>query len=55
LNYQGFVLFCFLWYANNIPNSDANEYSTLNTFNSGIDKYYIIKEYGIADFGINEY
>jgi len=39
------VLFCFLWFAYNILDSGASEYSTTNTSNSSIGKYYVIKKW----------
>jgi hypothetical protein len=45
-------MLCYRWSACNIPNSDASEHSTTNTFNSGVGKYYIVKKtYGIPDSG----
>ena len=41
--------------AYNILNSGTNKYSTTNTSNTGIDKYYVTKEYGIVDFGVIEH
>jgi hypothetical protein len=29
------------WFACNIPDSGASEYSTTDTFNSGVGKYYV--------------
>ena len=49
------VLSCFLWSAYNIPDSGTSEYSTTNTFNFDIDKYYVKKRYDIPDFGVNKY
>jgi hypothetical protein len=31
------------WFACNIPDSSVSEYSTTDTSNSGIDKYYVAK------------
>jgi hypothetical protein len=36
-----FCWFMLCWFAFNIPDSGANEYSTTDTSNSGIGKYYI--------------
>jgi len=36
-----FCWFMLWWFARNIPDSDASEYSTTNTFNSSIGKYYV--------------
>jgi len=49
-----FVLFCFLWSSYNILDSGTSEYSTTNTFNFDIDKYYMKKRYDIPDFDVNE-
>ena len=32
------------WFTCNIPDSDINEYSTTNTSNSNVGKYYIVKK-----------
>jgi len=29
------------WFACNIPDTDTSEYSTTDTFNSGVGKYYV--------------
>jgi len=45
-----------LWLsALNILNSNVNEYSTTDIFNSNVDKYYVAKKtYGISNFVISE-
>jgi hypothetical protein len=51
----GFIVLCYQWSACNIPDSGANEYSTIDTFNSGIDKYYVAKKKnGIPGSRINK-
>ena len=39
-----------------IPNFDVNEYSTTDTYNFGVDKYYVVKKktYVIPDSSVNE-
>jgi hypothetical protein len=39
------------WFAYNIPDSDVSEYSTTDTSNSGVGKYYLTqkKMNGVAD------
>jgi hypothetical protein len=44
LNCLRYVLFCFLWLAYNIPYFTTSEYSTTNTSNSHVDKYYVTKK-----------
>jgi hypothetical protein len=36
-----FCWFILWWFACNIPDSDASEYSTTDTSNSSVDKYYV--------------
>jgi hypothetical protein len=33
----------------NIPDSSTTKYSITNTFNTGVDKNYVTKEYGIVE------
>ena len=46
------------WFACNIPDSDVSEYSTTDTSNSGVGKYYVaknkIKTNSIPDYGVNK-
>jgi hypothetical protein len=46
------------WFACNIHDSGVSEYSTTDTFNSVISKYYVtknkIKMNGIPDSGVSE-
>jgi hypothetical protein len=43
------------WLACNIPDFSVNEYSTTDTSNSGVGKYYVVKKtYGISDSGVSE-
>jgi hypothetical protein len=44
-----YVLFYFLWSTYNIPDSTASDYSTTNTSNFRIDKYYVTKKNGFPD------
>jgi hypothetical protein len=46
----------YLWRsAYNIHDSDANDYSVTDIFNSGVDKYYMAKKmYGIPGFDANK-
>jgi len=52
---KDFVLFYFLWSTYNIPDSNASEYLTIDTFKFDIGKYYIAKKaYSIPDSSVSE-
>ena len=36
--------FMLWWFACNVPDSGVSEYSTTDTFNSNISKYYVVKK-----------
>jgi hypothetical protein len=55
LNCWGFVVLSYQWFAYNISNSDINKYSTTNTFNFNVGKYYMKKMYDSPDFGVSKY
>jgi hypothetical protein len=44
------------WFACNVHDSDVSEYSTTNTSNSSISKYYIVKKktYDFPDSNVSE-
>jgi hypothetical protein len=44
------------WFTCNILDSDISEYSTTNTSNSSVGKYYIVKKrtYGISGSDVSE-
>jgi hypothetical protein len=48
-------MLCCWWSAYDIPDSSVGEYSTTNTSNSSIGKYYMKKMYDIPDFDVSEY
>jgi hypothetical protein len=56
-----FCWFILWWFACNIPDSGASEYSRTDTSNSSIGKYYVaiktkinLNQYFYSDFGVSE-
>ena len=55
-NCEGSIMLYYLWLTYNIVDSNINEYSIKNTFNYGVDKYYIKRTFiFLIDFGVNKY
>ena len=45
LKLLNFCWFMLWWFACNIPDFDVSVYSTTNTFNAGVGKYYVVKKH----------